>query len=133
MGLPEEAASGARAELARFGALGRDEDAKADRLTLEIVRLDEASAGVAAAGDLPTARGVRIRVAARASVQGPEGSFETEDVEATEVVSSAVSSGALGAGPEADALGWDARRAAAVRMLARRVGAKLARQVLGIP
>lgn len=123
-GIADEAALGARGELAKWGALAGS-DAK-DRLRVEVVRLDEASEGIGTIdspeGALPRGRGVRLRVTARGTVEGPGGRYETRDVEATEVV----------AAPE-DPLAWDALRAGAVRTLARTAGALVAREVLGIP
>jgi len=121
-----EAETGARAELAKWGALD-DGDETADRLTIEIVRIDERSEGETvvpgAFGDKPIARGVRVRVTARGDVEGKGGAFATPDVDFTETV--AASGG--------DALAWDAARTAAVRTAARKAGAQVARQVLGIP
>ena len=77
-----EAETGARAELAKWGALD-DDDGKADRLTIEIVRIDERSEGQTivpgAFGDKPIARGVRVRVTARGDVEGEGGAFATPD------------------------------------------------------
>ena len=122
--LAEEVATGARGELAKFGALATEADAT-DRLRLEVVRLDELSEGVevGAPGDgRPRARGVRIRLIARGVIEGASGARETSDFEATELVATS-----------GDALGWDASRGAASRGLARRAGAMIAREVLGIP
>lgn len=125
--LAEELATGARGELAKLGALA-GEDTATDRLRLEVVRLDELSEGVAVP-TLPTfedgkprARGVRIRLLARGVIEGVSASWETSDIEATELVATS-----------SDALGWDAARGAASRGLARRAGAMIAREVLGIP
>ncbi|MBI2392421.1 MAG: hypothetical protein HYV09_22745 [Deltaproteobacteria bacterium] len=115
----EELATGARAELARFGALG---DEAEDRLRLEIVRLDEQSEGVAVVDGRPRARGVRLRLVARGAIAGPRGEWETPDVETTELVAAVT-----------DPLAWDAARGAAARTVARRAGALVAREVLGIP
>jgi hypothetical protein len=118
--LAEEIATGARGELAKYGALA-NEDAT-DRLKLEVVRLDEQSEGVEIVEGKPHARGVRIRLTARGVIEGASGAWETSDIEATEMVAT-----------PADALGWDAARGAAARGLARRAGALVAREVLGIP
>ncbi len=142
--LTDEAVRGARGELARWGALADSPRSpgsarEVDRLRIEIVRLDEASEGVAAIDAeggaaidaegvaLPRARGVRIRITARGTIAGPGGRYETRDVEASEIVAAPafVSAG--------DALAWDAVRAGAVRAAARTVGALVAREVLGIP
>lgn len=122
-----EAENGARAELAKWGALADGDDAQADRLTIEIVRIDERSEGETIVagpnGDKPIARGVRVRVTARGDVEGSGGAFATPDVDVTESVATG----------SADALGWDAARGAAVRTASRKAGAEVARAVLGIP
>lgn len=118
--LAEEVATGARGELARFGALASDD--ATDWLRIEVVRLDELSEGVAVLESKPHARGVRLRLLARGVIEGASGARETPDVEATELVAAS-----------GDALGWDAARGAAARGLARRAGALVAREVLGIP
>jgi hypothetical protein len=121
-----EAETGARAELAKWGALD-DGDVAADRLTIEIVRIDERSEGETvvpgAFGDKPIARGVRVRVTARGDVEGNGGAFATPDIDVTETVAT----------PSGDALAWDAARTAAVKAAARKAGAQVARTVLGIP
>ncbi len=118
--LAEELATGARAELAKWGALAGSD--ATDRLRLDIVRLDERSEGVEVIEGRPHARGVRLRVTARGVVEGQGGAFETADLDADELVAT-----------PSDPLAWDAMRAAAARGLARRVGAMVAREVLGIP
>jgi len=122
-----EAESGARAELAKWGALASGDDGKADRLTVELVRIDERSEGETvvpgAFGDKPIARGVRVRITARGDVEGEGGAFTTPDVDVTETVAT----------NGVDALSWDAARQVAIRTAARRAGALVARDVLGIP
>lgn len=142
--LAGEAAFGARTELARLGALGggasAEEREAIDRLGVVIVRADERSEGVApavgvggvggaggadqapVAGAMPIARGVRVRVLARGLVRGARGAWETPDLDASDVVATASS-----------APGWSAARDEAFRELARLVGAKVARSVLGLP
>ena len=123
----DEAELGARGELARFGALAESDGPDVERLTLEIVRIDERSEGAMVVagpnGDKPLARGVRLRVTARGDLEGQGTPFTTADVDAVEVVS---------ASPD-DVLGWEAARSAAVRTAARTAGAMVAREVLGIP
>lgn len=119
--LAEEIATGARTELARFGALAGASD-ETDRLKLEVVRLDELSEGAEIVEGKPRARGVRVRLLARGVIEGASGAWETNDVEATEMVAT-----------PGDALAWDAARSASARGLARRAGALIAREVLGIP
>lgn len=115
--LAEELATGARAELARHAAL-------ADGglpLRLELVRLEEVGEADGVADDKPVARGLRVRVVARGSIEG-DGGFETEDVEATEVVST-----------PGTVTAYEATRRAAARGAARRAGVAVARAVLGLP
>lgn len=123
--LAEELASGARAELARVGALGVD-DAR-DVLRLELVRLDDLAEGVALADGRPRARGLRVRVWARGSVSPATSGagatpWETPDVEASELVAASTEPAA-----------WDASRRAAARSAARKAGASVAREALGLP
>ena len=123
----DEAVLGARGELARFGALAESDGPDVERLTLEIVRIDERSEGamvvVGPNGDKPLARGVRLRVTARGDLEGQGAPFTTADVDAFEIVS---------ASPD-DVLGWESARSAAVRTAARKAGAMVAREVLGLP
>ena len=125
--LATEAEAGARAELARWGALASGDEAEVDRLTIEIVRVDERSEGAAVitgpTGDGALARGVRLRMTLRGDVEGHGATFATPDVDVTEAI----------AADAGDALGWDAARAAAARGAARRGGARVARDVLGVP
>ena len=114
--LGEEVATGARAELARNGALASD----GVPLRIEIVRFEELGEGDEVVAGSPIARGVRVRLVARGAIEG--GDFETDDQEATEVVAS-------GGG----VLAFDAARAGAARGAARRAGALVARAVLGLP
>jgi hypothetical protein len=115
---------GARAELARAGALG----ASSDRvITIDLVRVDEVSEGVRAApsatGAQPFARGVRVTVVARARLAGgATSSRDTGDMRASEIVASAPDP-ALGA----------AAFEAASRAASRRLGERLARRILGYP
>jgi hypothetical protein len=118
--IEEEAATGARVELARYGALG--DGSNDDRLRIEIVRLDERSEGISATFERPHARGVRVRLLARGVFEGAAGAFETADVEGSELVAT-----------PASAEGWDGARAAAARRAARLAGARIAHEVLGLP
>jgi hypothetical protein len=117
--LAEEAATGARAELARYGAL---DAASTSALRIEIVRVDERSEGVAAESGRTRARGVRVRLFARGVFEGEGGAFETPDVEGSELV----------AAPDS-AAAWSGARAAAARRAARIAGARVAHEVLGLP
>jgi hypothetical protein len=117
--LEEEAATGARAELARHGALARGAPA---RLVVELVRLDESAEGIAPTETGSRGRGVRLRLIARGVLTEGAARFETADVEATETIAS-----------PPDAASWQAIRGAAARGLSRRAGALVAREVLGLP
>jgi hypothetical protein len=117
--LEEEAATGARAELARYGAL---DDTSTEHLRIEIVRVDERSEGIGVDGDRPHARGVRVRLLARGVFEGKTGAFETADVEGAELVATS-----------GDAGSWEGSRAAAARRAARLAGARVAHEVLGLP
>ena len=55
-------------------------------------------------------------------MRGHGGPVETAEVESTEVVAT----------PD-DTLGWEGQRAAAIRTAARKAGAGVAREVLGLP
>lgn len=116
----EAAMSGARRELGRAGAL---KSSGYPRLVVELVRVDEGSAGIAAVGDQPLARGSQIAVVVRGWVESSEGSAErdTGDVRREERVASA----GVGADPQ--------RNAHAVREAARAAGEAVARRVLGEP
>jgi hypothetical protein len=121
--IEDEAATGARLELARYGALASGSESS-DRLRVEIVRVDERSEGIAAGpgSDTPHARGIRVRLLARGVFEGASGAFETSDVEGSELVASPV-----------DAASWEGARAAAARRAARLAGARVAHEVLGLP
>jgi hypothetical protein len=119
--IEEEAATGARLELARYGALAAGEG-EVDRLRIEIVRVDERSEGIGASSDRPHARGVRVRLLARGVFEGASGTFETADVEGSELVAS-----------PAGVAAWEGARAAAARRAARLAGARVAHEVLGLP
>ncbi|GAC1353237.1 MAG: hypothetical protein NVSMB1_24610 [Polyangiales bacterium] len=120
----ELVANGARAEFARFGALSAQSGVDVEVLTIEIVRIEERGEGAAVFEAMrPLARGVRIQLTARGVLQGQSASFETNDYEASEVVAT----GGF------DTLAWSAARTAAARGAARKVGALIARAVLGLP
>jgi len=122
--IAESAATGARGELARFGALSSSSGGEEDVLTIEIVRVDEKSEGVAVLDDgKPHARGVRLRVTARGLVSGRGQKFETMDLDASEVIATDGN----------DDLAWQAARTAAARGAAKKVGAMVAREILGVP
>jgi hypothetical protein len=117
----EAAIAGARRELGRAGAL---KSSGYPRLVVELVRVDESSAGIAAVGDEPLARGSAVSVVARGWVEPREGAAaerDTGDVRRVERVASA------GVGADTQ------RNAQAVREAARAAGEAVARRVLGEP
>lgn len=112
--------AGARRELGRAGAL---KSSGYPRLVVELVRVDETSAGIAAVADQPAARGSRVAVVVRGWVESSEGAAErdTGDVRREERVATA------GVGPDTQ------RNVQAVREAARAAGEAVARRVLGEP
>ena len=117
----QSAVDGARSELGLANALGQG-----PRVTVDILRVDERSIGVRAAGNAsPLARGVEVIVVGRAlvrdSAEGPT-RLDTGDM-------SRAAQYAAGGSPAADA----AARQRAVRDAARSLGKALARAVLGLP
>lgn len=128
----DEVLAGAREELARAGALGGPA-----RCRVEVLRIDEASEGVAAVrgpsenGEegrlLPTSRATRVGVVARADwakTADPDapGERDTADVRVFETVSVAP-----------DARNATFRHTDALRAAARRLGRRLGTRLLGRP
>jgi hypothetical protein len=124
----DEVAAGAREELAFAGRLDRGDGFP--RIEIEVLRSDVASAGVAAAGGLPTARASEIGLVARAWLATSAGAApraDTGDLRAEE--SSAIDAPAGVLDPRGAAFhDTDALRAAA-----RRLGRRLAQKILGLP
>ena len=115
------AAAGVRSELQAAGALGSG----FPQVVVEILRVDERSIGVRAAGVQPLARGSEITVVGRALVlpsANANSTLDTGDV-------SRSSQFASGPTPAADA----EARSRAVRDAARSLGRALGRAVLGLP
>jgi hypothetical protein len=132
-----EVVSGAREALAREGAFQGGDGYP--RLEIEVLRADESSEGIAApddggigasAGGGPRARGTEVGLVARAHVVfaagGPE-ARDTGDVRAMDLVASDFALGQpdprLGALHHEDAM----------RLVAHRLGVRLALQILGVP
>lgn len=122
----DEVLAGAREELARRGAL---RSGGYPRCVVDVLRVDEASEGIAAVdgpeGPAPAARGVRVIVTARAhrlERPGATPSSDTADVRAASVSS-----------PGADARAAVFTHADASRAAARRAGQKLGARLLGLP
>lgn len=133
--------AGARAELARAGRLAScspREGSGCSAVLVEILRVEEESAGIALGrvdptggpGD-PRGRGVRVTVTGRARLlangpdrqEGQGGAGQgTGEVRASEVVSSG-----------GDAVRFSSTREDAVRLAAMRLGERLARRILGLP
>ncbi len=109
---------GARAELGRHGALAPSGEV----LRVDLLRVDERAEGIVsgASGATPVARAVRVTIVGRARLAVT--SRDTGDVEASEIVAAA---------PDAESgqIAADAVASAA----ARRLGARLARKILGYP
>lgn len=124
----DEVVSGVRDELAREGLLAAGEGYP--RVEVEVLRVDESSEGVAASSSgaalAPQARATETGVVARAwvvSSEGGEPARDTGDIRALDVASSDSASAARDAIVHEDT----------VRAVARRVGARLAKRILGLP
>lgn len=117
-----ELLAGARAELSRAGVLRAGQDHP--RLVVEALRLEDEPAGLARHGSGPSARAIRLRLAARAWIERHPGSTEGETGEV--VVETFVAA-------EDRALAESWREQHAVRAAARRLGEELARRILGLP
>ena len=118
------ALGGARAELSRAGALRAGSGYP--RMVVELVRVDEKSAGIAVSGGgVPLARGSTVAVTGRAWVEdakGAEPSRDTGDLRRIEQYAS-----------DADSRGDSLRYDQAVRAAADELGHALGRLVLGLP
>lgn len=117
--------AGARAELARQGSLAtcapaRDEGCAA--IVVELLRLDDATVGVAAEGGSPLGLGSRTTATGRATLFVGDAREETGEVTASEVLATA----------ETAASELMVRREAA-RRAAQKLGARLVRRLLGPP
>jgi hypothetical protein len=132
----DEVLSGVREALAEEGALAAGDGYP--RVEVEVLRADEASEGIAApsgalgssAGGGGRARATEVGLVARAYIVfGPGGAEErdTGDVRAMDLVASDLSLGVPN--PGADAM----HHADALRLVARRLGERLALRVLGNP
>ena len=121
--LVHEAMAGAREELSRAGVLRPGSGHP--RLMLQLVRVDEGSAGIADVGGTPLARGSAVGVVGRAWIEesaGAQRARDSGDLRRAEWISS-------GANAENDAMRHDG----ALRVAARRLGRSLAQRVLGNP
>ena len=118
-----EAIAGAREELSRAGVLRPGTDHP--RLVVQVLRVDEASSGVSAVGDMPLARGSSVGVVGRAWVEESPGSDRARDSGDLRRVEW------IGSGNTAanDAM----RHSGALRVAARRLGRSLALRILGDP
>jgi hypothetical protein len=124
----DEVVSAVREELAREGVLESGDGWP--RAEIEVLRADESSEGIVASGDAPHARGLAVALVARAWIAAAPGrSFErdTGDVRAQAILG--VDATALGPDPVANGFRYpDAERA-----VARQLGTKLARKLMGFP
>jgi hypothetical protein len=124
----DEVLAGVREELARTGSLASGDGFP--RCEVEILRMDEASEGIAAAPGadgrlLPQARATRVGLIARAWVlrtAGGDRERDTGDVRAFETVAIA-----------GDARAATFRHSDALRAAGRRVGKRLASRIMGLP
>jgi hypothetical protein len=132
-----EVVSGAREALAKEGALAGGDGYP--RIEVEVLRTDESSEGIAAPNDAgiggsqgggPRARATEVGLVARAHlVRAPGGPEErdTGDVRAMDLVASDFALGAPD--PRSDALHHED----ALRVVAHRLGERLALRILGVP
>jgi hypothetical protein len=124
----DEVVAGAREELARMGTLAPGQGYP--RLEIEVLRADEASEGIAAVPDAegrlaPQSRASRVGLVARAWVlraPGAQPERDTGDVRVFETVAVAL-----------DARAATFRHSDALRVAGRRVGRRLATQIVGLP
>jgi hypothetical protein len=119
----ESVLAGARDELARAGRLRAG--AEPPRLVIEVVRLEEVAAGLAADGAGARARGTSIAVVGRAWIEPAAGASperDTGDMQRVERYA-----------PEADLRVEGARYDQATRSAARKLGRALALRALGYP
>ena len=119
----DEVVSGAREQLAREGALASGDGFP--RLEIEIVRIDETSAGVLSNGNQPSAGGTYRAVVARAWIVARAGADRTRD---TGDVRSEDLAAAQSAAVADELAAIDGARA-----VARRLGRRIALRVLGHP
>jgi hypothetical protein len=114
------AEEGARSELSRSGQLSPGGQGSA--LVIAVDRVDEGATGIAAgAAGAPIARGIRITVIGRAWIEaGGSIARETGEVRASEVMAA-----------PGDAATAIAAREEALDRAARRLGERMARQILG--
>lgn len=124
----DEVLAGVREELARAGALAPG--GGYPRCEVEVVRLDEASEGIAAVPGadgrlVPESRAARVGIVARAWVRrapGADPERDTGDVRVLETVEVAAEARAAGS-----------RHSDALRSAGRRLGRRLAARLLGLP
>lgn len=114
--------AGARAELSRAGVLRAGDGVP--RLVVELLRIEDAPAGLARHGSSPNARATRLRLVARAWIERSPGSVDRETGEV--VIETMVAA-------EGRALAESWREHHAVRAAARRLGEELARRILELP
>jgi hypothetical protein len=119
----DEVVSGAREQLAREGALASGDGFP--RLEIEVVRIDETSAGVLSDGTQPHASGTWRAVVARAWIVEREGADRTRDTGDVQTEDLAAVQGTAVADQLAATDG--------ARALARRLGRRIALRVLGHP
>jgi hypothetical protein len=124
----DDVLAGARDELARLGALRAG--GAYPRLEIEVLRVDEGSEGVIAAREdardlVPRSRGSRVALVARGWVVQAPGAAPARDT--GDLRSAATITVAL------DAASSGFQQTDALRSLGRRLGARIAAKVLGLP
>lgn len=119
----QAALSGARAELAAEGELGRD--AEFPRLVMDVLRVDEGSRGIHVQAGQPAAGGMSVAVVVRARVFR---AANTEPISDTGDLRRAVQLSG-DADPRVDSAAYDA----ALRGAAERAGRAAARYAIGLP
>jgi hypothetical protein len=124
----DEVVAGVRDELSKMGAL--QPGPGYPTVAVEVLRAQASAEGIAAPGDAPLARATDIAVTARAWIEpfsGAPPENDTGDLGVSEVIALDRAQGVLD--PRASAF----HEADALRAAARRLGRKLARQLLGEP
>jgi hypothetical protein len=124
----DEVASGVRDELARAGVLSPGDGWP--RVEVEALGVDESSVGIVSVGGGPEARATGVGITARAWLRRAADrpmERDTGDCRAEVVLSVGAAEGSL------DPRWAGARRSAALRAGARRLGRELARHVEGLP
>lgn len=122
MAVATSLSEGVKLSLLRHGALRAS---GYPRVEVELLRLDETSAGIASVNENPRARGTSLGLVARARIVAEPGTLPVQDTGDVRVVET------LGVGDSATS--DQTRRGDFLRVLARRLGEKLGLMLLGYP